>query len=705
MSGVRAAILRSLFNSEGNFVCTTPAQSDIDTSASDSALTDANPNPGETSLHTRASERADELRGIAERLDILCASSFNVATLQFTPGTQGQFSNEAPPVSNSESFLATLQPTTISTRLFLFKIRSLQALLVDLETLRLANISDNNFVSECDNLQGCIHTDLHRLILAAWEAGQQKDHLQTDFESRGVSRFDYSEWLYGLLAVGLIVHRTTTARPLPTGYHLTPLATASVILIAIAHCFLGVARQSCNFILRYVRALLLLAYEMQETRSLTYLIANVDKIPLTLETSLRFLNLQADLDFYVSCPRCSTLYAEGSSNVPNRCGASNIDGDSCHTPLFQDQTRGDRAWRRPERRYSHQRLEVWLSRLLNRPGIEDLLESTKPSPQDVMTDFWEAPYLNNLILGEPGFFNASVPNLRLAFMVYHDFFNPFSNKMAGKQRSVGVVLMVCLNLPAEIRYNRENVYATSVIPGPSEPSGDEINHFIHPIVENFRQHFDPGVWISRTYKYPNGRHIRSAVVLESMDLIAARQWSGLGPPTHTYLCSCCWVTQDEIDKFSTIYKERTLSEHRVHVQEWRDATSSAQRKLVWKHHAARHSEMLAFPWWDPFITSTIAPMHWTRNILEKQLRENMGWSWDLKTGIPGPTQSAKPVSTLEVQWGTTAMQHLNAEEFLKSKLTAPIIRHLCNERGIFNVGLPSRRMLNDLNLWVRGISY
>jgi hypothetical protein len=262
---------------------------------------------------------------------------------------------------------------------------------------------------------------------------------------------------------------------------------------------------------------------------------------------------------------------------------------------------------------------------LNRPGIEDLLEATRPVPQTIVTDFWGAPYLNNFPgSGAPSFFDSSVENLRLVFLVYHDFFNLFSNKMAGKQRSVGMVLMVCLNLPPEIRYNRENLYAVSVIPGPLEPSGAEINHFMHPIVESLRQHFDPGVWISRTSKYPNGRHIRSAAVVESMDLIAARQWSGLGPPTHTYLCSCCWVRQQEIDKFTTTFKRRSLTEHLAHVQRWRDATTLAQHDVEWKRHAARHSEMLAFPWWDPCTVSTIAPMHWSRKILDRQLRENMG---------------------------------------------------------------------------------
>jgi hypothetical protein len=486
-----------------------------------------------------------------------------------------------------------------------------------------------------------------------------------------------------------------------SGYHLVPLATASIILAAIIHCFMGVARRHCDFILQYTRGILLLAHQMQEAQSHAFLLANMNRIPATIDTALRYLNLQADLDFYVVCPKCCTLYAQNNAHVPEICQASYLDKPECGSPLFQEKHRGTSTWRSPLRQYTHQRLEVWLSRFLNRPGIEDLIEATRPTPQSIVTDFWGAPYLNDFPgAGAPSFFDTEIENLRLAFLVYHDFFNPFSNKMAGKQRSVGIVLMVCLNLPPEIRYNHENLYAASVIPGPSEPSGDEINHFMHPIVENLLQHFNPGVWISRTRKYPNGQHVRSAVVVESMDLIASRQWSGLGSPTHTFLCSCCWIPQQEIDKFTATFRKRTLPEHLIYVQRWQDAATLVQRQDEWKRHAARYSEMLAFPWWDPFTVSTVAPMHWSRNVLERQLRENMGWSWQLSTGIPTSAKVVKPVSVLEVQWGNSAIQYLTTEQFAKAKLTAPLIRHMCNERGIFNDGLPSRRMIEDLNIWV-----
>lgn len=465
---------------------------------------------------------------------------------------------------------------------------------------------------------------------------------------------------------------------------------------------MNVSRNNCNFILRFLRATLRLAFDAQTASARLYIAHHIDSIPITLETSLHYLGLHSTLVLYTSCPSCSALYDEAGT-VPERCTNINVDKVACNKALFETRTRGSREWLHPIRRYSHQPLETWLARTLNRTGVEDLLEASRPILQpDSCTDVWGAPYLNNFPgNGQPNFFDAPKTELRLAFLIYFDFFNPMSNKMAGKQGSSGVVMMACLNFPPEIRYNIENIYAVSVIPGPVEPKKDDINHFIRPIAQNFKEHFESGVWISSTHKYPHGRLVRSAALLESMDLLASRSWGGIGSPSHTLLCSCCYITQAEIDNFNIHdFARRNMPQHREHVKLWLKASSSAQQKELWKSHAARHCEWLNFPWWDICSASTIGPMHWSKNVLEKQLRENMGWSTVVTTGIPSAPKAAKVVSSLEIVWGDAALQYYDAAEFQKSGLTEALLRHLCHDRGMFNAGLSSDRMLKDLNIWV-----
>lgn len=44
--------------------------------------------------------------------------------------------------------------------------------------------------------------------------------------------------------------------------------------------------------------------------------------------------------------------------------------------------------------------------------------------------------------------------------------------------------MTICNLPREVRFLREETFLLATIPGPKEPSVDQINHVIEPIVRD-----------------------------------------------------------------------------------------------------------------------------------------------------------------------------------------------------------------------------
>ncbi|KJA19404.1 hypothetical protein HYPSUDRAFT_143849, partial [Hypholoma sublateritium FD-334 SS-4] len=67
---------------------------------------------------------------------------------------------------------------------------------------------------------------------------------------------------------------------------------------------------------------------------------------------------------------------------------------------------------------------------------------------------------------------------RYAFSLCIDFFNPLGNKQAGKKKSVGLISLVCLNLPPDLRYKAENMFLFGVVPGPTEPPLDCLNHYL-----------------------------------------------------------------------------------------------------------------------------------------------------------------------------------------------------------------------------------
>lgn len=92
-------------------------------------------------------------------------------------------------------------------------------------------------------------------------------------------------------------------------------------------------------------------------------------------------------------------------------------------------------------------------------------------------------------------------------------------------------------------------------------------------------------------------------------------------------------------------------------------------------------------------------MHWTKNVAERQIRENMGCSTTISAGLPSPPPLSRPISTLELEWGNAAMLYSSADKFEKAKLPEPLLRHMCRKRGIFEAGLASKRLAQDLNQW------
>src|SRR5271168_127053 len=74
---------------------------------------------------------------------------------------------------------------------------------------------------------------------------------------------------------------------------------------------------------------------------------------------------------------------------------------------------------------------------------------------------------------------------RYVFSLGVDFFNPLLNKQSGKNVSVGIISLVCLNLPPDIGYKSEHMCLVGIIPGPHEPPLTTLNHYLTPLLMTF----------------------------------------------------------------------------------------------------------------------------------------------------------------------------------------------------------------------------
>jgi hypothetical protein len=140
--------------------------------------------------------------------------------------------------------------------------------------------------------------------------------------------------------------------------------------------------------------------------------------------------------------------------------------------------------------------------------MEDMMERDfSPSPDGEMGDIWDAPGLYEIPGpdGRPFLHRRAADNEgRFLFSFNMDGFNPFQLKQAGRSASVMGLYMVCLNLPPEVRFKSENMFLAGIVPGPNEPSMEEINHFLRPLVDDLLKAYSDGVYYTRTWKHPKG---------------------------------------------------------------------------------------------------------------------------------------------------------------------------------------------------------
>ncbi|KAG8685509.1 hypothetical protein FRC09_014699 [Ceratobasidium sp. 395] len=345
-------------------------------------------------------------------------SPFNIAALEFNRQSASPLSTQNAPLE-IEALLRNLSPTAYSTKQLEYRAQGYESLLWKLRNMQ---CSSKNLDTRRIDLINVVSEELDQLLTAVAHELESQTNAGTHHD--GLRRIHF-------------------VNSNPKRY-ISPLVSASIVLVAIIHCMMGVARDHCNLILKCLRCILRTAANMQNTRAQIFASNHIDPIPTTLPTALNYLSLQDGLDFYVVCPSCDTLYKEdNATEIPGKCSFVNLDGLLCDAELYTEHYRGNYTWKTPLRRFSHEPLESWLARFLARPDIEDMLESTCPLCQETCSDVWGAWYMSNFPGGgEKNFFQCSANELRLSFLVYHDFFNPYTNKIAGKQRSVGIIIVM-----------------------------------------------------------------------------------------------------------------------------------------------------------------------------------------------------------------------------------------------------------------------
>ncbi|KDQ09801.1 hypothetical protein BOTBODRAFT_97245, partial [Botryobasidium botryosum FD-172 SS1] len=178
--------------------------------------------------------------------------------------------------------------------------------------------------------------------------------------------------------------------------------------------------------------------------------------------------------------------------------------------------------------------------------------------------------------------------------------------------ATGGCYLAIKNLHRSVRLLPHNVILAFTIPGPKEPDFEELNHVLHPVVDEFRKLYC-GVVMS-IYEKQLPREIFALAFNETSDLPASRKLAGTAAHSHkTHPCPCCNITHDDIntacgydiEKFDLKDDFAALQ----HAYESRDASTKKKRKEILDDYGVQWSVLNLLACWLPILCAPVDFMH------------------------------------------------------------------------------------------------
>lgn len=284
--------------------------------------------------------------------------------------------------------------------------------------------------------------------------------------------------------------------------------------------------------------------------------------------------------------------------------------------------------------------------------------------------------------GKP-FMEAPINEGRLVFGLNMDAFAPYSKKTGGKQVSVTGIYLICFNLPPDIRYKAENVFLVGIVPGPTEPHTDQVNHVLRPLVNDLMVLWEKGIYIRKTHKYPLGRPVCGAMLPLICDLPAARRASGHAAHSATTFCSECYLKKEDINNINRdTWPPCNHSNHVKYANLWKNAKTPAEQNSEFSKHNVRWSELLRLPYWDPTKHVVIDPMHgFYLRMFFRHIREIWGMRADSEDGDGTSSSFLKTVlKDKQIQHAEHILRHGTFDQL--KRLSQKAVNYLCQDRGL-----------------------
>ena len=418
------------------------------------------------------------------------------------------------------------------------------------------------------------------------------------------------------------------------------VAQVSVFISVVSVILFGLSRRTGEFILGVVSIILTLTFKLLGKSVETLRDHILAQIPTNMNTALQRFNLVTRTTTYAVCPHCNAIFkplgmSPDKPMYPTCCTSQPLPGgDLCNAPLLHDLDDGHRT---PIKSFVYHHFHDYVASLLAKPGFEDLLDKPcdnvmkdihGPAPS-ILKDVWDAEFLRTFEGPRAGaLFVDRQGEGHLLFSLNVDFFNIEGNRQRNATTSCGIISCACLNLPLDICYKPENMYLAGIIPGPTEPSGDQLNHFLEPLIDELVDSWERGVQFSHTASQRD-RITRSAIACVVCDLPAARKSAQFAGVSSHFYCSACHCvhtsTLGRTDVDSECWQFRDKVELRDYTYQYRDAKSLKEWNKLFSSHGVRWSPLWRLPYWDPARQLVVDSMHCLlEGLAQAHFREFLG---------------------------------------------------------------------------------
>lgn len=399
-----------------------------------------------------------------------------------------------------------------------------------------------------------------------------------------------------------------------------PIVQLTMFTMTVFDVILNFSQRGCHFLLFFAQYLVQLTLSRHQAQLSSHNIEFVSKFPLDPDTITQKFPLDGKAVIYAVCPnaKCHKTYppyfSSGSSipRYPKFCIYRRFSGGvECGTVITHKHKSGANV-QVPIKKFVSFSFKDFVATLLSRTALEELMDNPVSSIDDRMRDVHDGEYLRSFTDDHNNPFKSTYDVGRYTFSLGVDFFNPFGNKQAGLKSSIGVLSVVCLNLPAKLHYKTENMFLAGVIPGPNEPPLDAINHYLTPLVDELVEFWSPGIRFSRTANNPDGRVIVCALALIICDLLAARKTAGFASCTHEHFCSVCNCVRSKDGYARTdfhMWQRQTNEGCQVAAELFKSAPEEVTQTKVFNQSGMRWSELLRLPYLDIAQCLVVDSMH------------------------------------------------------------------------------------------------